>query len=287
MKQIVVVSGKGGTGKTTISASMAHLLKGCVKADCDVDAANLHMMFGGGEIKEDEPYYGALVASINSEKCINCGKCMQVCRFDAVRANGEKHEIDHMECEGCGACEIVCPEGAIVLEDDLTGTVKLSHSDEGWLAYADMEIGAEGSGRLVTEVRKKAAKVAGKDGIVIIDGSPGIGCSVIASITGCDIALIVTEPTQSGLSDMSRILSLIKGFNTKPLICINKWDINKEVSKQIQELAREQGVEVVGMIPFDETVNEAVNNLIPVVEYKGSQAAEKISDMFTDIMQMI
>jgi MinD superfamily P-loop ATPase len=136
-------------------------------------------------------------------------------------------------------------------------------------------------------VRKKAAKVAGKDGVVIIDGSPGIGCSVMASITGCDIALIVTEPTQSGLSDMSRILSLIKGFNTKPLICINKWDINKEVSNNIKELAKEQGVDVVGMIPFDETVNEAVNNLIPIVEYKGSQAAEKIRVMFEDIMQMI
>ncbi|KDR96107.1 MinD superfamily P-loop ATPase, contains an inserted ferredoxin domain [Peptoclostridium litorale DSM 5388] len=287
MKQIVVVSGKGGTGKTTIAASMAYLLQGCVKADCDVDASNLHMMFGGGEIKLNEPYYGALVASVNSEKCINCGRCMQVCRFDAVRVVGENHEIDHMECEGCGACEIVCPEGAIVLEDELTGDVKLSYSDEGWLAYADMKIGAEGSGRLVTEVRKKAAKVAGEDGIVIIDGSPGIGCSVMASITGCDIALIVTEPTQSGLSDMSRILSLIKGFNTTPLICINKWDINEEVSNQIQEFAKKQGVDVVGMIPFDETVNKAVNSLTPVVEYENSQAAEKIRDMFKDIIKVL
>ena len=287
MKQIVVVSGKGGTGKTTISASMAHLLKGCVKADCDVDASNLHMMFKGGEIKLDEPYYGALVASVNSEKCINCGRCMQVCRFDAVRVVGENHEIDHMECEGCGACEIVCTEGAIVLEDELTGDVKLSHSDTGWLAYADMRVGAEGSGRLVTEVRKKAAKVAGEDDIVIIDGSPGIGCSVMASITGCDIALIVTEPTQSGLSDMNRILSLIKGFNTKPVICINKWDINKEVSGSIEKMAKEQGICVVGKISFDEKVNDAVNSLTPIVTYEASKAAVEIKDMFKDIMQML
>jgi MinD superfamily P-loop ATPase len=245
------------------------------------------MMFGGGEIKEDEPYYGALVASVNSEKCINCGKCMQVCRFDAVRAVGGNHQIDHMECEGCGACEIVCPEGAIVLEDDLTGNVMLSHLDTGWLAYADMKIGAEGSGRLVTEVRKKAAKIAGEDGIVIIDGSPGIGCSVMASIPGCDISLIVTEPTPRGLSDMNRILSLIKGFNTKPLICINKWDLNKEVSGSIEQMAKEQGICVVGKISFDEKVNDAVNSLTPIVTYEGSKAAVEIKDMVEDIMQMI
>jgi len=211
--QLVVVSGKGGTGKTTIASSLINLSNTTIKVDCDVDASNLHLIVNGNDICE-KPFIGAKLAKIDFDRCKKCSKCMGVCRFNAIK----DFRIDELLCEGCGACKIVCEYDAIYLEDEATGKTVITKDSIGVLSRAEMEIGAEGSGKLVTEVRKNAMEYQKNDELIILDGSPGIGCAVMASITGCDIALIVTEPTQSGLEDFMRVLSVCRFFGAKPLV---------------------------------------------------------------------
>jgi MinD superfamily P-loop ATPase len=275
--QLVVISGKGGTGKTTIASSLINLSKSKIKVDCDVDASNLHLIINGTDIQEDR-FIGAKLAKIDIDKCKRCSKCMDVCRFNAIK----NFVVDELLCEGCGACKIACQYDAIYLEDEVTGKTIITEDSLGILSRADMEIGAEGSGRLVTEVRKKAMKFQKNDELIILDGSPGIGCAVMASITGCDIALIVTEPTQSGLEDFMRVLSVCKFFGVKPMVCINKFDINKEISGEIESFCNKEAVDLVGKIPFDEHVKKSVNDMKPLVLYD-SPAAEEIKKMWIKI----
>lgn len=278
--QLVILSGKGGTGKTTIAASLAQLSKSKIKIDCDVDASNLHLLIRGNDIEESS-FSGAKIAIINQEKCINCLKCQDVCRFNAIK----NFKIDDLICEGCGACRLVCDSGAIDLKDEITGVTKISKDDIGILSRVEMEIGAEGSGRLVTEIREKAKKYIREEDLVILDGSPGIGCAVMASITGCDMALIVTEPTQSGLEDFVRILSVCKYFGLRSAVCINKFDINEKITRDIEELCINDGIDLVGKIPFDRTVKTAINYMKPVVLFD-SPASKEIKRVWSRIIKI-
>lgn len=270
--QLAIISGKGGTGKTSIAASFSHLSDHkTVKIDCDVDAANLHLMHEYHNIQE-EKFYGAKIASINRDRCIECNRCVQVCRYDAI----ENFEIKDLKCEGCGACKVVCPVEAIDLNADETGNTIISQTNVGYLSRANMYAGADGSGKLVTAVRKQVESY-GQD--FIIDGSPGIGCAVMASISGCDSCLIVTEPTQSGFEDLKRIIKLTEYFDMQVFVTINKYDLNEIVADQIEGYCISEGVELAGKIPFDETVSKSINEGKPVVTYE-SMASQAIKDIW-------
>ncbi|MCY6484204.1 ATP-binding protein [Clostridium aestuarii] len=280
--ELVVISGKGGTGKTTISVALSELAKDVIKADCDVDAPNLYLMYKGqDEHKKD--FVTGKKAIMDEEACIKCGKCEEVCRFDAIK----DCRINEHKCEGCGACSIICPSDAIKLVDDIGARTMITKTEKGVVSRAEMEIGADGSGKLVTEVRKKAKQYAQDDRMIISDGSPGIGCAVMASITGADAVLVVTEPTKSGLEDMKRVLSVCDFFKIKSLVCINKADINLEVAEEIKKYCCDNKYEVVGEIPYDDTVMKAINNLKSITEYKDSKANLAIIKMWNKIKDNI
>lgn len=273
--QLVIISGKGGTGKTTIAASFAYLSENSIKCDCDVDASNLHIVLGGEDIKS-EPYIGAKVAHVDGDKCTLCRACEDMCRYDAIKDG----VVDELKCEGCAACTVVCDYDAIKMEDEVTGDTIITKTSKGILSRAQMIVGAEGSGKLVTDVRKNALSYGSKDDMYILDGTPGVGCAVMASVTGCDIALIIVEPSQSGLNDFKRVLSVVEFFEIKPLVCINKYDINKEVTKDISAYCEAKNIDLIGKIPFDTTVEKSINELKPIVLYENSMAAKEIKNIW-------
>ena len=265
MKQLVVISGKGGTGKTTITSVFATLAE-CVIADCDVDAPNLHILLKP-EVKEVLPFKGMKKARIIDEKCERCGLCMDLCRFDAIYFEDGQFVVDDVRCEGCGFCYRACPSQAIEMVSEERGKIFVSKTAYGDFVYALLEPGEENSGLLVSEVKKVAKKIAEENGmdLILIDGAPGIGCPVIASLSNVDLALIVTEPTLSGISDMERVLSLTKHFKIKSYVVINKFDLNADMTKKIEEFCREMDAEVIGKIPFYEDIPMKIANLqIPI-----------------------
>jgi MinD superfamily P-loop ATPase len=261
MKQLVVISGKGGTGKTTITSVFATLAE-CVIADCDVDAPNLHILLKP-EVKEALPFKGMKKATIIDEKCERCGLCMDLCRFDAIYFEDGQFVVDDVRCEGCGFCYRACPSQAIEMVSEERGKIFVSKTAYGDFVYALLEPGEENSGLLVSEVKKVAKKIAEESGVdlILIDGAPGIGCPVIASLSNVDLALIVTEPTLSGISDMERVLSLTKHFKVKSLVVVNKFDLNADMTKKIEEFCKEMDVEVIGKIPFYEDIPMRIANL--------------------------
>ena len=272
---ISVLSGKGGTGKTTVVAALSELAKNVIKVDCDVDAPNLYLFYKGMDI-EKKNFYGGKKAKINKSLCIECEICEEVCKFGAIK----NWTIDSFSCEGCGACTLVCPQNAIKLVDEKTADTFMTKTDKGMISRAMMGIGSDGSGKLVTELRKNAKRFMENNSIVILDGSPGIGCAVIASITDTDVTLIVTEPTRSGLDDLKRILELAEHFETQVMICVNKYDINPDMTFQIENFAREKNLFVVGKIPFDKMVMKSVNTLKPIIEFAESPARKAIVEMW-------
>lgn len=284
MKQIAVISGKGGTGKTTITGSLSSLSKDndVIMADCDVEAPNLHLIMGGKDIHEED-FYGARVAVIDPEKCIECGKCSDICKFDAI----ENNVVNGLKCEGCGTCSLVCPVEAIELKDEITGKTFVTDCEGMTFSHARLDIGADGSGKLVTKVRENAVEHFRDQKFIFIDGSPGIGCVVIASITGCDAALIVTEPTLSGLADLMRVLSTCQYFGVKPYVCINKYDINPRITMEIEKFCQDEGFEMVGKVPYDEKVVEALKDLKPIVEIEDSKAGYEIKKMYGKIIELL
>jgi MinD superfamily P-loop ATPase len=283
-QSIVVISGKGGTGKTTITASLAHLMsKDIVKADCDVDASNLGIILDG-KTEREEDYYGAKVARINDVKCLNCGQCQDVCRYNAIEFKQGKYHVKTLKCEGCNACVVKCPNNAIQLLDEKTGKIQVKETNNGKLVTSVMIPGAEGSGKLVTEVRK-SAKNYGID--LLIDGSPGVGCSVMASVTGTNYAIIVTEPTQSAYEDLVRVHEIVKHFNSKALLIINKYDINEKMTNKIEKTAKGLGIQVLGRIPFDPIVNQAVNELNPIIKYHDSEASKALVNIYEHLKEEI
>ena len=265
MKQITILSGKGGTGKTTITAAFAVLAREAVVADCDVDAPDLHMLLHP-EILETREFRGSKMAVINESKCIKCGICREKCRFDAIT---QDLTVDPFSCEGCGVCAIVCPVNAVTLTERISGYAYISKIKYGFMAHALLNPGESNSGKLVTVVRQNAKLLAEREkaGLVIIDGPPGIGCPVIASVTGVDAGLVVTEPTMSGIHDLERAIQLLRHFNVRPFVCVNMYNINEDNTNKISRFCKENSVEVIGKIPFNPVVTEAMVNGKSVMEY--------------------
>ena len=280
--QLAVVSGKGGTGKTTVAAAFADLAGAVVMADCDVEAPNLHLVLPH-ETLQARDFSGNHVATIERDACIDCGACESVCRFGAVHSQDGEYGIDSATCEGCGACTYVCPQDAVTLDPLRTGTLMLSQAAGGVFAHAELALAADGSGKLVTQVRQLAsgeARASGRN--VIIDGAPGMGCVVISTITGCQAVLAVTEPTQSGWHDLERVLNVTEHFRIASFVAVNKWDISPEMTEEIERRCAERGVRVVGRIPWDPAVAEAMARQLPVTRV-GGPAADAIRAIWADI----
>jgi len=289
MKQIVVISGKGGTGKTVMSACFAVLARNAVLADVDVDASNLHLLLRP-EIQERHIFRSGLKARIDAKKCTGCGLCLPHCRFNALYEDKEgKAVVEALSCEGCGLCYHICPEKVIEMETQIAGEWYISKTKYGPFVHARLGIAEENSGKLVTEVRKKARELAATEArdLVIMDGAPGIGCPVIASLTGTDLALIVTEPTPSGRHDMERIVGLARYFKIRVACCINKFDLNLENSEQIEKWCREQSIPVTGKIAFDAAVPESVVRGVPYVEYTSNSSVDEIRRMWSSLLELI
>ena len=279
MKQLTILSGKGGTGKTTITASLAVLARNTVLADCDVDAPDLHMLLHP-EVIETQEFKGSKLAVIDKTKCDNCGFCREKCRFDAIT---EAIEVDPIACEGCGVCAAICPADAITMIERVSGYAYISKTKYGFMAHASLNPGEANSGKLVTLVRQNARILSEKENsdVIIIDGPPGIGCPVIASVTGVDIGLVVTEPTMSGIHDLQRALQLLTHFSVTPLVAVNMHDINLDNTEKILSFCKENSIEVVGKIPFNPKVTEAMVNGKTIVEYAPeSDVAKEIENIW-------
>jgi MinD superfamily P-loop ATPase len=270
MKEIVVISGKGGTGKTSFTAAFAALSPGdTLVADCDVDAADMHLLLKP-DFNREEVFYSGQTAYIDQQICTRCNKCIKVCRFDAIHHNGETFTVDPIECEGCGYCEKICPVQAIEMRDALSGKTYISTTRlDNTLVHAELEIAAENSGKLVTRVKtlaREQVKNQQKD-FLLIDGTPGIGCPVTASVTGADYVVIVTEPSMSGVHDMKRAFELIRHFAIPAGLIINKCDLNETVAAEIRSYAREHGIEIMVEIPYNEKFVEALVQAQTIGEY--------------------
>ena len=265
MKEIVVLSGKGGTGKTTLVGSLAYLAKGKVLADCDVDAADLHLLLDPVHRCENE-FRSGVKARVVQDKCTGCGMCQELCQFEAIHV-AETSAVNPLGCEGCGVCAYFCPEQAIHLDKNHCGTWYISDTDYGPLVHAQLFAGEENSGKLVSFVKRQARLLAEENGaeLIIVDGAPGIGCPVIASLTGSQATLAVTEPTLSGWHDLHRVLDLAGHFQVPAFVCINKWDLNPLMADAITGQCLDRNVEVLGRIPFDPTVVKAQLMGQPVV----------------------
>jgi MinD superfamily P-loop ATPase len=254
-REVAIVSGKGGTGKTTITAAFIAIAKTVVMADCDVDAPDLHILLQP-DMKKTEEFISSKVAIIDEAACTECGLCESSCRFDAAHPPN----INPISCEGCGVCEFVCPEGAITMQDKISGHIHESSTRFGPMTHAKLLPGEGNSGKLVTEVRRRSlqsAKRLGKE-LVLIDGSPGIGCPVIATVTGLLLGVIVTEPTLSGIHDMKRVLGLMNQMKVKPMVIINKFDLNQDNTQDIETFCKENDVEILGKIPFNPIMTKSM-----------------------------
>jgi MinD superfamily P-loop ATPase len=277
MQEVVVLSGKGGTGKTSIVGSFAALAKSKVLVDCDVDAATLHLLLQPA-IREKHEFWSGQVAVINAERCTQCGLCQEQCRFAAIK----DINIDTISCEGCGFCSHICPAEAITMKENMAGHWFISDSRYGSLVHARLGIAQENSGKLVALVRQQARQMAEKSeaNYIISDGPPGIGCPVISSLSGANLALLVTEPTLSGIHDLERVLGVCYHFSVPALVCINKYDINEDNTRQIEKFCLGQGVEVAVRIPFDNTVTKAMVAGLPVVEYSRNGVSHQIEALW-------
>jgi MinD superfamily P-loop ATPase len=279
--EIAIVSGKGGTGKTTITAAFVAIAGNVVMADCDVDAPDLHILLQPDNKQTDE-FISSKVAIINEEICTECGLCEEACRFDAVHPP----EINPIICEGCGVCEYVCPEQAITMHDKVSGHVFESETRFGPMVHAKLLPGEGNSGKLVTMVRQRSMQFARthEKEIVLIDGSPGIGCPVIATVTGLRMGVVVTEPTLSGIHDMKRVLGLMKQFKIKSAVIINKFDLNHDNSKDIEQFCQENDVEILGKIPFDPIMTKSMVAKKTLPEYVSNhEITELLRKMWTRI----
>ena len=295
VKEIVVISGKGGTGKTSIVASFASLAQNAVLADCDVDAADLHLVLDP-HIKRSQDFYGGKKAYIDPEKCTGCGMCVEMCRFEAIIEDGKLknqdsniYKIDPIGCEGCGVCAYFCPVTAITMEPQKNGKLFISEMRYGPMVHAKLGIAEENTGKLVALVRENAREIARKEGAdyIIVDGPPGVGCPVISSITGADIILIVTEPTVSGLSDLKRVEKLARHFNIPATVCINKWDINPSISEKICDYCDKHQIRVLGKIRYDNAFTKAQIMKATIPEYTSGYLADEIKSVWGRLQQQL
>ena len=285
MKQIVIISGKGGTGKTVIAGAFAALAKSKVMADCDVDAADLHLLLQP-DIKERYEFRSGKTALIDKEKCIACGKCIEVCRFNAI---SKDFSVDPISCEGCAFCSFACPEGAVTMEENISGEWFISDTRFGPLVHAKLGIAEENSGKLVSLVRKQAKELAEKRGAdwVIVDGAPGIGCPVIASLSGIDCAVVVTEPTLSGLHDADRVIGVAKHFGIVTKLIVNKHDLNSDMTRKIKRYCKDNKIDVVGIIPFDRSMVEAMVEGKTIIEYSNGKTKKEIIKIWETVQEKL
>ena len=295
MKELVVISGKGGTGKTSIVAAFAALANNAVLADCDVDAADLHLVLNP-TVKQTTDFSGGKQAFVIAEKCIGCRKCQDLCKFDAIKLDGpandlvaKTYRVDPISCEGCKVCVEFCPADAIEFNDQINGQWFVSDTRFGTMVHAELGIAEENSGKLVFLIRKETKRIAEEQekDLIIIDGSPGIGCPVIASITGADLVLIVTEPTLSGKHDLERVAELAAGFGMPVLVAINKFDLNPEMAAQIEKDAGQRGIKVVGKIRYDKAVTKAQIAKQSIVEYTDTGVSEDIKTLWTNVVETL
>jgi len=287
MKELVVCSGKGGTGKTSVVAGFASLAEDFVLADTDVDAANLHLVLNPS-LERSSPFFAGHTALIRQDRCSACGECHALCRFDAINRIGDPgvepaFEVDPLRCEGCGVCVHFCPHEAIQFPSRRCGEWYVSRTPFGPLVHAALDVGAENSGKLVSLVREQARKQADKLGLdmIIVDAPPGIGCPVTAALTGADLTLLVTEPSLSGLNDLQRIVKLAAHFQVPAMVCINKFDLSLRLTRRIEDFCRDEGLPLLGRIPFEPLVNDAQaagRNLIEFAPH--CEAAREIATMW-------
>jgi len=264
MKQLLILSGKGGTGKTTVASAFIKLAQAKAFADCDVDAPNLHLIMSQKGLPRRSDYYGMPKAVIDSNLCTGCDLCRQHCRFDAIHET-DGYRVDVYACEGCGVCEALCPAGAISLAPAVAGELML-YEEDAVFATAELKMGSGTSGKLVTEVKKQMKAAAHMSDLAIIDGSPGIGCPVIASLSGVDMVLIVAEPSLSGISDMERVIKTAKHFGTRIAVCINKYNTNIANTAKIKQFCQQSGLPYVGRIPFDPYAVKAINSGVSIAD---------------------
>jgi len=282
-KQIVILSGKGGTGKTTVATALSEIAEAKVVIDTDVDAANMHLVFDY-YINSEYDYYGGKKAEINSDKCTQCGICESVCRFDAIK----EFKVSRTSCEGCGFCFRVCPDDAISFYESKSGVYsECELEDQSKFYYAQLLAGEGNSGKLVSEIKKKAYEQV-KENVkwIIIDGPPGIGCPVNASLSGVDFVVIVTEPTQSGLHDLKRLINLLKIFKIPSGVIINKYDINTDMSNSIEKFIRPEGISLLAKIPFDKKFIKAIQNSKSIIEYNHAYI-DTFKTIWNDIQKVI
>lgn len=282
LKEITILSGKGGTGKTTITASFGAIATNTVTADCDVDAPDLHMLLHP-TILQTQKFKGPKLAEIDHQKCTKCHQCQEACRFEAI----EEFQIDPILCEGCGTCAVICPEDAVTLKERISGEAFISKTKSGPMSHALLFPGGANSGKLVTLVRQNARRIAEKEhcDVILIDGPPGIGCPVIASVAGVNIGVVVTEPTISGIHDMKRVLQLLAHFNVRPLVCINKYDLNQQNTKRVEQFCSRKKIDIIGRVSFDPIVTKAMVAETTIVEYSPeSVVSREIGEMWKGIL---
>ncbi len=286
MKELIIISGKGGTGKTSLMAAFAYLAENKVLCDADVDAADLHLITAPN-ILEKHDFQGGNTAIINKDKCTECGLCIDLCKWGAI---SETFEVNSIECEGCGVCVYFCPEKAIDFPLNTCGEWYISDTRFGPLVHARLGIAEENSGRLVSLVRNEAKKLAEEKGLdlILTDGPPGIGCPVIASIGGADAVLIVTEPSVSGKHDMQRVVQLANHFKVPAFLCVNKFDLNKDITDEIEKFAKEKGLTCLGYIPFDQIFTKAMVQGQTIFEYdSNSSSAQAIRKLWGSLLEKL
>ncbi|MFC2070100.1 ATP-binding protein [Chloroflexota bacterium] len=284
MKEIVLLSGKGGTGKTSIAGSFAALATNEVIIDCDVDAADLHLILQP-KIRENHEFWCGQIAVIDEDRCTRCGLCQELCRFNAIH----DFKVDSISCEGCCFCYWICPAEAITMKENLAGQWYVSDTKYAPFVHARLGIAQENSGKLVAIVKQQAREIAEKTGLdyIIIDGPPGIGCPVISSLSGANLALLVTEPTLSGIHDLERVLNVCRHFGIQPLVCINKYDINEENTLRIEEYCHNEGIDIASRIPFDDVFTEAMVHGLPVVEYTRNRISGLIETLWNQVLKTL
>lgn len=285
MKQLLILSGKGGTGKTTVASAFIKLSEAQAYADCDVDAPNLHLITEQNVLPEIKDYYGLPKAEIHQDLCVGCGLCSRSCRFDAISYD-KTYEVNPFACEGCGVCALVCPAEAITLKPEVDGEMKLYQNKNAIFSTAQLKMGSGTSGMLVSEVKKQMKSAAGKAELAVIDGSPGIGCPVIASISGVDMVLIVAEPSISGINDLERIVKTTASFGTKTAVCINKYDTNDANSERIQQFCRENHLSFAGVIPYDLEAVRAINSGKSIAEVL-CPSGNAVQEVYAETMKIL
>lgn len=285
MKRLLILSGKGGTGKTTTAAAFIRFAQARAMADCDVDAPNLHLVSAQTVQPVISEFLGGDKAGIDPAKCVGCGLCQKHCRFDAIEEKNGRYTVNEYACEGCGVCDYICPQKAVTLRTDVAGRKEL-YLGETVFSTAALKMGRGNSGKLVTDVKMAMLKHAPDTPIAIIDGSPGIGCPVIASVSGMDLVLVVAEPSLSGISDLKRLVKTAKTFQAKLAVCVNKWDVSPENTCVIQDFCKEGSIPFVGKIPYDKSASRAINTGLSLADLD-CPAWRALKDIYKNTIQLL